>query len=225
MGIGSPELLAKFRPPNFPGSYMVSFEGVEGAGKSSQILRTEAFLEEQGFRVTVLREPGGTPFGEQLRKVVLDSRVPLHPVAEMYLFASSRAQLLSEVTLQELGQPGTVVIYDRYIDSSLAYQGSGGKLGVETILECHQHFPLNIVPNITFYLKIDLETSYSRQEKRSNPKDYFESQGNDFYNSTVEGYELASKLFPNRIEVIDGSGDLDQVFSLLKPKLEELIRR
>ena len=207
----SPELLAKFRSPAYPGSFFLSFEGIEGAGKSTQILNLKNFLEGKGFRVLILREPGGTPFGEKLRSAILNTKTPIHPLAEVYLFTASRAQLLDEVTLKELNIPNTVIIYDRYIDSTIAYQGMGRNLGIQNILEIHQNFPLNLVPHLTFYLKISLDTSIERQEKRNQNRDYFESQGRDFYQKLIDGYDLSAELFPNRILVLDGEKDETQV--------------
>jgi dTMP kinase len=199
-----PELLAQFRPPAYPGSFFLSFEGIEGSGKSTQILNLKNFLEKKMFRVIILREPGGTSFGEKLRSAILNSAAPLHPLAETFLFLASRAQLLDEVTLKELAIPNTVVIYDRYLDSTLAYQGVGRNLGAKTILEAHKIFPLNLVPHLTFYLKISLETSLKRQEKRERDKDYFEAQKNNFHQKLIEGYNQAAELFPQRIATVDG---------------------
>ena len=95
----SQELLQSFRAPAYPGSLFLSFEGIEGAGKSSQLKRTTEYLEDKGYRVLVLREPGGTTFGERLRKAILDTKKELHPLAEAHLFASARAQLLHEVVM------------------------------------------------------------------------------------------------------------------------------
>jgi dTMP kinase len=141
----------------------------------------------------------------------------------MHLFASSRAQLLSEVTLKELSVPGTIVIYDRYIDSTLAYQGKGRKLGARAVLLTHQTFPLSLMPHRTLYLSIDLPTSHGRQKMRNAPKDYFESQGEDFYRALIEGYEEAIELFPDRIVRIDASYDQDQVFSQIQKAVDELL--
>ncbi|TDJ04335.1 MAG: dTMP kinase [Deltaproteobacteria bacterium] len=207
----SKELLAKFCPPAYPGSFFLSFEGIEGAGKSTQILKLKSFLEEQHFRVLILREPGGTPFGEKLRSAILNTQTPIHPLAEVYLFTASRVQLLDEVTLKELKVPNTVIIYDRYIDSTMAYQGMGRNIGVKTILEIHQNAPLNLIPHLTFYLKISLDTSILRQEKRNQDKDYFESQGRDFYQKLIDGYDMAAELFPHRIVVLEGEKDEAQV--------------
>ena len=111
-------------------SFLISFEGIESSGKSSQIERVREFLQARGFSVHCLREPGGTTFGEQLRKAILQSKEKLDPLAELYLFASSRAQLLRQETLPKLKKPNTVVIYDRFVDSTLAYQGHAGGVGL-----------------------------------------------------------------------------------------------
>ena len=216
--------LKALRPPAFPGSYFLSFEGIEGAGKSTQIIKTREWLEARGFNVHVLREPGGTAFGEKLRGAILGSQAPLCAVAEAYLFASSRAQLLDEVILKELAKPGTIIILDRYLDSTIAYQGIGRELGVQTILNIHRPFPLHLVPHLTFYLKIDPELSERRQKVRNAPKDYFERKGVDFYKKLVAGYDFAAEIFPERIVTLDGSGAADKVTSLLLSKLEQWLQ-
>nr|BDT28488.1 dTMP kinase [Bacteriovorax sp. HI3] len=205
------ELLNSFRAPAFPGSFFLSFEGIEGAGKSTQIIKLKNYLEEKNFRVLVLREPGGTPFGEKMRQAILETKTEITPLAEAHLFASSRAQLLSEVVLKELAIPNTVIICDRYIDSSLVYQGHSRGLGVAEVLNIHNVFPLNLVPHLTFYLRINVETSEKRQKMRNAPKDYFESKGVDFYKKLVVGYDLMAELFPNRILKLDAEVTLDQM--------------
>ncbi|RLA62596.1 MAG: dTMP kinase [Epsilonproteobacteria bacterium] len=219
----SQDLLKKFKAPAYPESFLLSFEGIEGAGKSTQLLKLKKFLEEKNFRVLILREPGGTPFGEKLRSAILNTKTPIHPLAEVYLFTASRVQLLDEVTLKELNVPNTVIIYDRYIDSTLAYQGMGRDLGVKTILEIHQNPPLNLIPHLTFYLKISLDTSLERQEKRNQDRDYFESQGRDFYQKLIDGYDMASELFSERIIVLDGEKDEGQVADDIKGHVNQLI--
>lgn len=219
----SDQLLSSFRTPAFPGSYFLSFEGIEGAGKSTQIQSVVAELEKRGMRVLVLREPGGTPFGERLRQAILNMNTELHPLAEAHLFASSRAQLLHEVVMKELSIAGTVIICDRYIDSTLAYQGIARDLGVATVLELHRAFPLCLVPHLTFYIRIDVETSHSRQKIRNAAKDYFERQGDNFYKKLVEGYDMAAKLFPNRISVIDGERGFAAVNQDVMRQLDALL--
>lgn len=217
------ELVQKFRSPEFPGSFFISFEGIEGAGKSTQIAKLKDYLEKKNFRVLILREPGGTFFGERLREAILNAKSELHPLAEAHLFASSRTQLLTEVTLKELATPNTVVIYDRYIDSSLAYQGVARGLGAREILEIHGQFPLTLVPHLTFYLKISPETSEKRQKMRNAPKDYFESRGMSFYRDLVSGYDLASEIFGNRILTLDAEKNFAQVELDIQDAMDKLL--
>ena len=217
------ELINSFRAPTFPGSFFFSFEGIEGAGKSSQIILLKTFLEKKNFRVIVLREPGGTAFGEKLRQVILENKSEITPLAEAHLFASSRAQLLSEVTLKELSIPNTIVIYDRYIDSSIAYQGHSRGLGVAEVLEIHNVFPLNLIPHLTFYLYIDVDTSVQRQNLRNLPQDYFESKGEEFYKKLIVGYDHAQAHFPKRIVKIAAEQPLEEISKIICQKVENFI--
>lgn len=219
------ELLNSFRPPAFPGSFFLSFEGIEGAGKSTQIIKLKKFLEDKNFRVLVLREPGGTPFGEKMRQAILETKTEITPLAEAHLFASSRAQLLSEVILKELATPNTVIICDRYIDSSLVYQGHSRGLGVAEVLSIHNAFPLNLVPHLTFYLRIGVETSEKRQKMRNAPKDYFESKGVDFYKKLVVGYDLIAELFPHRVLKLNAEVSLDEMTMVIFEATNRLINR
>jgi dTMP kinase len=194
-----------FEPAKYENSFLLSFEGIEGSGKSTQIkLLTEA-LQSSNYDVTYYREPGGTSFGEKLRSAILESDSPIDPLAEANLFAASRAQLLVEKVLPILAKKNQVVILDRFIDSSISYQGIGRKLGIDTILDLHKRSPLNTTCHCTFYLKIDVETSLSRQENRGDEKDYFEKENVDFYSNLISGFDQAASLFPKRISVVNGS--------------------
>ena len=218
------ELLSAFRAPAFPGSFFLSFEGIEGAGKSTQITRLKKYLEEEKkYRVLILREPGGTPFGEKLRQAILENKTEISPLAEAHLFASSRSQLLTEVILKELSIPNTVIICDRYIDSSIVYQGHARGLGVAEVLEIHNIFPLNLVPHLTFYLSIGVLTSEKRQKIRNAPKDYFEARGIEFYKKLIVGYDLMHELFPNRILKLDAEGSHDDVTAAILNAMENMI--
>lgn len=203
----NPNLLTPFRTPETPGSFFLSFEGIEGSGKTTQLKNAEAYLQSKGKRVLILREPGGTTFGEKLREAILGSQVPLNPLAECHLFLASRAQLLHEKVLPFLLVPDSVVILDRYIDSTIAYQGFARGLGAETILTLHQHNPLNLLPHRTYFLDIELKTSMERQSKRGNEKDYFESEKQEFYQKLIDGYRTLADNFPARILKIDASRD------------------
>lgn len=217
------ELKSFYRSPVTPESFFLSLEGIEGSGKTTQIKYIENFLKDKGYRVLTLREPGGTTFGEKLREAILMSQTPLHPLAECHLFLASRAQLLKEKVLPFLLNPKSVVILDRYMDSTLAYQGKARGLGIETVLELHRHEPLCLVPHRTYFLDISLETSHERQKLRGNEKDYFESEKNEFYQSLVDGYREMAELFSERILKIDASVDPEKVSSLIKKDLEKLL--
>jgi dTMP kinase len=212
-----------YRNPETPGSYFLSLEGIEGSGKTTQIKEIEAFVKSKNLRVLTLREPGGTLFGEKLREAILESETPLHPLAECHLFLASRAQLIKEKILPFLLQPGSVVILDRYIDSTLAYQGKARRLGYETILTLHQHDPLNLLPHRTYFLDISLETSMQRQEARGNKKDYFESQKQEFYQNLYDGYKEIAELFSERILTLDAEKSPAEVTKLIIADLARFI--
>ncbi len=201
----------------------MSFEGIESCGKSTQITLAKNYLDKKNFRTIVLREPGGTDFGEQLRKSMLNASSDIHPIAQAYLFASSRAQLLHEIILKELKRQKTIVICDRYIDSTLAYQGVAEGLGVATVLQMHTVFPLNIMPHKSFYLKISVETSLERQKVRNTPQDYFESKENQFYKDLVSAHDLVATLFPKRICVIDGEKTVENISQNIFRKIDTLL--
>lgn len=217
------ETKQNFRAPAFPGSFFISFEGIEGAGKSTQIILAKKFLEEHNFRVLILREPGGTSFGEKLRNAILETKTEINPLSEALLFASSRAQLLIEVILKELSVPNTIIICDRYIDSSLVYQGMARGLGVQTVLDLHKYFPLHLVPHLTFYLAIDANTSEKRQKIRNAPKDYFEAKGIEFYKNLVVGFEKICELFPQRIVKINAEESKEKVSDEIYRNLLKLL--
>jgi dTMP kinase len=197
-------------------SYFLSFEGIEGSGKSTQIQKLSAYFESLGFNVLVLREPGGSVFGEKLREALLTSNVPLHPMAEAFCFAASRSQLLTEKVLPHLNQEKSIVILDRYMDSSIAYQGFARGLGLETIAKLHEYPPLNHRPDLTLYLRIDLKTSEERQRLRGNEKDYFEKENQQFYQKLIDGYDACAAHFPDRIQIIDASTNQEAVFQEIK---------
>lgn len=214
---------SKYKNPETDGGLFLSLEGIEGSGKSTQIKNIEEYLKNRGKRVLTLREPGGTLFGEKLREAILESEVPLHPLAECHLFLASRAQLLKEKILPFLSEKNSVVILDRYIDSTLAYQGKARGLGYETILTLHQFDPLNLLPHRTYFLDISLETSMQRQSARGNKKDYFESEKAEFYKNLMAGYREVAALFPERILKIAAEGSASEVQAMIISDLEKIL--
>ncbi|MCT4640670.1 MAG: dTMP kinase [Bacteriovoracaceae bacterium] len=203
-------------------SYLLSFEGIEGSGKSTQIKNLKDYLENLGFTVSILREPGGTNFGEGLRSAILNSQTKLHPMAEALLFASSRSQLLFEKVLPLLNESKNIVILDRFIDSSMAYQGFARELGPKYIEQLHATGLLSTKPVATFYLKIDIKTSMQRQSIRGNEKDYFEKEKESFYQKLIDGYNYCADNF-DRVKIIDGKQNQKEVFENIKSHMDEIL--
>ncbi len=216
-------ILTNFTTVTHNNSYFISIEGIEGAGKTAQLRFMQSYLEGKGYTVTIVREPGGTKFGEGLRSAILESTTSLSPIAEAYLFASSRAQLLKEIILKNLEIKKNIIICDRYIDSSLVYQGYAGKLGVEKVMQIHNVYPLNTLPNLTFYIKVSIKTSMKRMDIRNNDKDYFESKGEHFFQQLINGYDQLKSLFPDRIKEINGEQSEKDVSSDIQNELDCLI--
>jgi dTMP kinase len=213
-----------YRTPVTPESFFISLEGIEGSGKTTQIKHIEKLLIDKGYRVLTLREPGGTEFGEKLREAILKSSTPLHPLAECHLFLASRAQLLKEKILPFLLVPKSVIILDRYIDSTMAYQGKARRLGLETVLELHRHDPLNLLPHRTYFLDINLETSMERQKLRGQQKDYFESEETEFHLNLIDGYREMAQIFPERILTIDASKTPEDISKVIDIDLGKILK-
>lgn len=202
--------------PTHPSSYFFTFEGIEGSGKTTQMERLANFFTSKGYEVKQLREPGSTHFGERLREVILKQDSPLAPYAEAHLFASARSQLVEKVLIPFLAEEKKVVLCDRYIDSSLCYQGVARGLGIENVLKMHAHPPLCYFPHKTFYLKIATQTSWERQAKRNQEKDYFEREKIHFYEKLMQGHEELCQIFPARMVTVDAEKNIDEVYQQME---------
>jgi dTMP kinase len=192
-------LVPKLKRPPTNGLF-VAFEGVEGAGKGTQIRLAKEWLESQGIEVLVTREPGGTPVGEEVRRVLLDHETGrIEPRTEALLFAASRAQHVATVIRPALAA-GAVVICDRYIDSSLAYQGSGRGLGEQDVLTLNVWATQGLFPDLVLLLHLEPEAGLLRSLEEP---DRIEMEGEDFHAKVADAYLRIAEEHPERFVVVD----------------------
>ncbi len=180
----------------------ISFEGLDGCGKTTQAAMLAAALELEGRTVVRVREPGGTPIGERIRELLLDGDSVIGGAAEALLYAAARAQLVDQVILPALAR-GEVVVADRFIDSSLAYQGVARGLGLEQVLQANELATGGLMPDITLLLALPPELAAVR---RGDTPDRIESENDGFHAAVAEGFAAAAARFPERIHVVDASG-------------------
>lgn len=187
----------------------ITLEGGDGAGKSTQIRNIEKYFLDKGMVVTHTREPGGTPISEKLRAILLDTEnTGMDAVTEMLIYAAARAQHVREVVMPAL-ERGEIVICDRFVDSSIAYQGFGRELG-SMVAEVNAHAIGGVMPDLTIWLDIDPETGKKRATKDKKP-DRLELEPDAFHRRVREGYESIAKDDPRRFKRIDASGSVDTI--------------
>jgi dTMP kinase len=184
----------------------VTFEGLDGSGKSTQAELLRVRLEADGVEVVSTREPGGTELGEGIRNLVLHGG-HVGPWAEALLYVAARAELVHEVIRPAL-ERGAAVICDRYIDSSIAYQGVGRELGLERLLELNLAAVGGLLPNRTFLLELDPSEVPSRIQRHY---DRLEREGDDFRLRAAAGYRELAERFPERIVVLDAARPPDEL--------------
>ncbi|MDQ2980833.1 MAG: dTMP kinase [Actinomycetota bacterium] len=188
----------------------ITFEGLDGSGKTTQVALLAEAIREAGREVVATREPGGTPLGEQIREVLLGGD-EIAPWTEAALFAAARAELADHVIAPAL-ERGAVVISDRYLDSSLAYQGIARGLGIDRVLEFNLPVLHGQLPDKTYVLLVDPEESARRIGEGT---DRIERQDPEFRKKVDEGYRLLVDLFPQRIEPVDGTQAPDDIARLI----------
>lgn len=206
----------------------MTLEGVEGSGKSTQIERLAHRLGRAGLNIVCTREPGGTATGRRLRRLLLEpADAPMEPMVELFLYAADRAQHIREVILPALGE-GALVLCDRYLDATLAYQGYGRGLGVEKVLEIHAHPPLDLRPDRTILLDLEPQEGLARARARdrergvSSSEGRFESEDLEFHRRVRQGYLELARAAPDRWRVVEASGAPEQVESRVRGALEDL---
>ena len=196
---------------------IITFEGIEGVGKSTQINLLKDYIESRGLSASIFREPGSTAIGENIRSILLDSKENLSKESELLLMFAARAQLISEkVKISNTD----FILFDRFYDASVAYQGFGRGLSVDFInnlisfINCPQ-------PDLTFLLDISVENGFKR--KIDDVKDRIESSGDEFFEKVRQGYLEIAKSQPERIKVIDAMGSIDDINKEIIKEVSKLL--
>ncbi len=194
----------------------VTFEGVDGSGKSTQAGLLGDWLQTEGRNVVATREPGGTPLGERVRELLLDGEA-MAPWSEAALFTAARAELVAHVIGPALAE-GADVICDRYLDSSLAYQGVARGLGVERVLGFNVEAIRGILPDVTFLLLVDVDEARKRSAAA---RDRIEREGAAFLSLVDNGYRQLAGLFPQRIVAIDAGGPVHDIAKEVREHVQQ----
>ena len=202
-----------------PRGLFVTFEGLDGSGKSTQLRRLKEWLEANGLAVTATRQPGGTRVGDRIRALLLDSRTEnLSSLAELGLMFSDRAQSIAEVIEPAL-ETGRIVLCDRFTDSSEAYQGGGRQLGSQIVRDLHAALCKGLQPDLTLLLLPDFDISLARARRRNqrvvastgNDENRFEQENTAFYRRVFDKYQEIAAREPLRVVAIDSDGSIDEV--------------
>ncbi len=191
----------------------ITFEGIEGSGKSTQAERLSAHLRLHGVDVVATREPGGTNLGERLRGVLLDPTSDVRAMAELFILEAARAQLVAQVIAPAL-QRGATVIADRFADSSVAYQGVARGLGVELVERLNEVACAGLVPDCTIVLDVPVEMGLPRARSRRSTNTAncrFEDEADSFHRAVARAYRELAERHPGRVQLVDARGSVDEV--------------
>jgi dTMP kinase len=196
---------------------IISFEGIEGVGKSTQIKLLNEYLGSKGFKTEILREPGSTVTGEMIREILLNSKESLSSESELLLMFAARAQLIHE---KVVNSKSDIILFDRFYDASIAYQGAGRGLSINFI-ENLIDFSKCPSPLITFLLDISVKEGFAR--KAEDIKDRIESSGDTFFEKVREGYISLSKQYPERIKLINANNSVEKIHQDILKEIEIVI--
>ena len=202
--------------------YFITFEGGEGTGKTTIINYISKYLENKGYDVVTTREPGGIDIAEQIRNIILDIKnTKMDYRTEALLYAASRTQHLAEKIIPALKE-NKIVLCDRYLDSSLVYQGIARGLGIENVLKVNM-FATEYMPNITFFIDVKPEICFKRLKDNNREMDRLDLEKMDFHNMVYEGYKQIAKMYPERIVSIDGDRTIEEIIKDIKEKVDKLL--
>ena len=201
---------------------LITFEGIEGSGKSTQVALLCEYLLEKGYSVVRTREPGGTLFGEALRKVLLHRDMHIFPLSELLVFMAMRAQHVEQVIMPAL-QEGKIVLCDRFVDATYAYQGYGRNIDLGIIETLNRLVTKGIRPNLTVLLDVSVETGLTRKAE-SAPMDRFEIEDLSFHRKIRDAYVKLSEEDPKRFFVIDGAQEQAVIQGIIREQAETLLK-
>jgi dTMP kinase len=207
--------------------WFITFEGIDGSGKTTQFRMLGNWLREQGKEVVETVEPGGTAIGLQIRKILLDpASAGIQPRTELLLYFASRAQNVEQVIRPAL-ESGRIVLCDRFTDSTLVYQGSGRGLDTKVVMELDRIACDGLKPDVTLLIDIDLETSLARARKRNertgNAESRIDEESTEFHARVRKGYLALAANEPERFVVIDGRGEIGEVFALIREAIRDRV--
>ena len=201
---------------------LITIEGIDGAGKSTLAVGLAETLAKRSIAVQLLREPGGVRAAERIRELVSDSELQIGARAEALLYAAARAQLVEEA-LRPLLNDGTWVLLDRFVDSSLAYQGGGRGLGIDAVREINEFAIRGLRPDRTLLLVIDPGDGRARSQARGGPPDRLENEQREFFDRTADVYRTLAERDPERIRMIDASQPPPAVLQAAIEAISDLI--
>lgn len=200
----------------------ITVEGIDGAGKSTHVDFIQSYLENKGRRVLTTREPGGTIIGEKIRDLLLHNHDKIHSTTELFLMFASRQEIISNVIIPTL-ENGVCVVLDRFIDSSLAYQGGGRGLGMAKVEKIISLLEPQIKPDLTFLFDVELSVAFSRLSKNKT-KDRIEQENEKFFTKVQNAYHEIAKNEPQRVKVINTIQSKEKTQVELKQYLDELLK-
>ena len=200
----------------------ITMEGPDGSGKSTQIALLREYLEKEGYEVLITREPGGNAISEAIREVILNKDfTEMSSITEMLLYAAARAQLIDQIVGPAL-ESGQAVISDRFVDSSLVYQGIARGIGVEKVYEVNKLAIGKYMPDVTFLLDLPAEVGISRK-KDQKELDRMELESLEFHKNVAQGYRDMASRFPERIRTIDATLPVEEISGLIIGAVRDIL--
>jgi dTMP kinase len=200
---------------------LITFEGIDGCGKSTQLAKISQLLRDIGYPVITLREPGSTQVSEKIRNILLHTRENLSDATELLLYEAARAELTKHEILPHLAD-GAIVLCDRFYDSTTAYQGYGRKLDLAMVCRLHKGAVGNLKPDLTLVFDVALKTAYKRRGKKL---DRLESQSRAFFERVRKGYHAIARREPGRVKMISAEGTVDHTFDAVRAKVFAALKR